>query len=256
MRGIGERRFRPDRGFAWGFSLCVAAVLGAPQSVPADLIAYWDFNDSNLVIDQGAGMLTTNFPAVDVSYSAGTTKNAQPGVLAGQSLTVRNQANNGVAHADFAVSTAGYTGILLSLATQKTSTGFNANDIAYSVDGGANFTIFGAPYNPPTAFDSFVFDLSSISGLNDNPQAVFRIAFAGATSATGNNRLDNILISGTQESVAIPEPTAGWLTILVAGLVARWRAVAGRWRLQWRAIVSLWLRRPREESIARALPTR
>ncbi len=214
--------------FVWG--VFTIATFAATSPAFADLIAYCDFNDSNLIVDQGAGSLATNFPAVDVSYSAGTTNNARTGVPAGQSLTLRNQANNGTGHADFTISTAGYMGVVLSLATQKTATGFSNNQIAYSTDGGATFTSFGAPYNPPTAFDQLTFDFSAISALNNNPDSVFRISFAGATSATGNNRMDNVQFQGMPGSVAVPEPPFGLLGCAVAGaFVRRWRAIVKRW---------------------------
>jgi hypothetical protein len=56
-----------------------------------------------------------------------------------------------------------------------------------------------------------------IGGLNNNPNAAFRIVFNGATSSTGNNRIDNIVVEGTNASVAsIPEPTTA--VLLLSGL--------------------------------------
>jgi hypothetical protein len=63
----------------------------------------------------------------------------------------------------------------------------------------------------------FVFSLVGIAGLNNNPNAAFRIVFNGATSSTGNNRIDNIVVEGTNASVAsIPEPTTA--VLLLSGL--------------------------------------
>ena len=109
----------------------------------------------------------------------------------------------------------GFANIVVSFATQGTSTGFNSNQFQYSLDG-LTFVNFGAPYAPAVAFGStpLVFNLSAIPGLNNNPNAAFRIVFGGATSSTGNNRLDNIVIEGT--SATIPEPTTALL--LLTGL--------------------------------------
>jgi hypothetical protein len=75
---------------------------------------------------------------------------------------------------------------------------------------------FRPPYAPLTAFGAvpFVFTLSSIVGLNNNPNAAFRIVFNGATSATGTNRIDNFVVEGT--SSTIPEPMTALL--LLTGL--------------------------------------
>jgi hypothetical protein len=59
-----------------------------------------------------------------------------------------------------------------------------------------------------------VFSLVSIVGLNNNPDAAFRIVFNGATSSTGTNRIDNFVVEGTSET--IPEPTTALL--LLTGL--------------------------------------
>src|SRR6185369_36282 len=99
-----------------------------------------------------------------------------------------SNANNG-RHLTFNVSTLGFTNIVVSFATQGTSTGFNSNQFQYSLDG-VTFIDFGVLYTPASAFGSvpLVFSLASIVGLSNNPNAAFRILFNGATSATGTNR--------------------------------------------------------------------
>jgi len=37
------------------------------------MIAYWDFNDEDLTVDQGSGTLTTTFSSEDVPFYTGTT---------------------------------------------------------------------------------------------------------------------------------------------------------------------------------------
>jgi hypothetical protein len=111
------------------------------------------------------------------------------------------------------VSTVGFDNIVISFATQGTGSGFNSNQLQYSLDG-VNFVNFAAPYTPPATFALVTFDLSSIAGLNENPDAAFRIVFNGATSASGNNRLDNLVVEG--HSTTIPEPSS--LVLLSMGL--------------------------------------
>jgi hypothetical protein len=111
----------------------------------------------------------------------------------------------------------GYSNIVVTFASQGTSTGFNSNQFQYSLDG-VTFIDFGAPYVPATSFALFTFDLSSIAGLNNNANAAFRIVFNGATSASGNNRIDNLVIEGTSISEPLPEPAS--LLLLGSGLTA------------------------------------
>lgn len=189
----------------------------AAQAARADEIALWNFNDSNLNVDRGAGTVTTNIVAANILFAAGTTNNARQGDVAGQALSLQGgtgTANNG-RHLTFNVSTLGFSNIVVSFATQGTATGFNLNQFQYSLDG-ITFVDFGAPYTPAAAFGSapVVFSLAGIVGLNDNPNAAFRIVFNGAASATGTNRIDNFVVEGSPSGV--PEPATA--VLLLTGL--------------------------------------
>ncbi len=195
----------------------VLLLLVGANSTFADEIAIWNFNDSDLNVDHGSGSLSSNFVVTNLQFAAGTTNNARMGNPAGQALSLQGgttTANNGRS-ITFNVSTVGYANIVFSFATQGTSTGFNSNQFQYSLDG-TNFFDFGSPYVPAAAFGAvpLVFTLSGIVGLNNNPNAAFRIVFNGATTSTGNNRIDNIVIEGT--STTIPEPTTA--VLLLSGL--------------------------------------
>jgi len=209
---------KPD--FRLNLICAVLLFFTASQAAVADELAVWNFNDSDLNVDHGSGTLTSNLNVVNILFAAGTTNNARLGDPAGQALSLQggtSNANNG-RNLTFNVSTAGFANIIVSFATQGTSTGFNSNQFQYSLDG-INFTDFGPPYAPATAFGTLpiVFSLVSIAGLNNNPNAAFRIVFNGATTSTGNNRIDNIVVEGTSASVAsIPEPTTALL--LLTGL--------------------------------------
>ena len=201
------------------FNLICAALIffAASQAALADELAIWNFNDSDLNVDHGSGTLTSNLNVVNLLFAAGTTNNARLGDAAGQALSLQGGtgvANNG-RNITFNVSTVGFSNIVVSFATQGTSTGFNSNQFQYSLDG-LNFIDFGPPYTPAAVFGTLplVFTLTSIAGLNNNPNAAFRIIFNGATSSTGNNRIDNIVVEGT--NATIPEPTTALL--LLSGL--------------------------------------
>lgn len=219
------------RRLTWrlSFNLIGAIVLLfiSSQATQATEIGIWNFNDSNLIVDHGTGLLTTNIAPANVLFAAGTTNNARLGDVAGQSVSLQGgtgTANNG-RNLTFNVSTLGFSNIVVSFATQGTSTGFNSNQFQYSLDG-LTFVDFGPAYTPATAFGSvpLVFTLSSIAGLNDNVNAAFRIVFNGASSATGTNRIDNFVVEGTPSGV--PEPTTALL--LLTGLSGLYRVRKAR----------------------------
>ena len=191
----------------------------APAAV-ANELAIWNFNDSDLNVDHGSGTLFSNFNVANVLFAAGTSNNARLGDSAGQSLSLQGgtgTANNG-RHLTFNVSTLGFSNIVVSFATQGTSTGFNSNQFQYSLDG-STFVNFGPPYAPATTFGAVVFSLASIVALNNNPNAAFRIIFNGATTSTGNNRIDNIVVEGSAPE-SVPEPATAIL--LLSGLSGLW----------------------------------
>lgn len=209
--------YRLTRRLPFNLICAVLLFLATSQAALADELAIWNFNDSNLNVDHGSGTLTSNLNPVNILFAAGTTNNARQGDVAGQALSLQGgtgNANNG-RNLTFNVNTLGFSSIVVSLATQGTSTGFNSNQFQYSLDG-ITFVDFSVPYAPATAFGTLplVFSLTSILGLNNNPNAAFRIIFNGATSSTGNNRIDNIVVEGT--NATIPEPTTALL--LLSGL--------------------------------------
>ena len=200
-------------------ALLILSLLSSVQAARADELAIWNFNDSDLLVDHGTGTLSTNFNPLNVLFAAGTLTNARQGDLAGQALSLQGgtgNANNG-RNLTFNVSTIGFTGITVSFATQGTATGFTSNQFQYSLDG-VTFVDFNSPYVPPAAFGSVavIFTLASIAGLDNNPNAAFRIVFNGATSATGNNRIDNFVVGGANTTV--PEPNS--MLLLSSGLAA------------------------------------
>src|SRR6266536_3535378 len=106
-----KERFTRRSPLVLSFGFLCLLFLCPATTAQADEIAIWNFNDSDLIVDRGAGLLTTNFNLANVVFSA----------------------------------------IVISFATQGTSTGFNSNQFQYSLDGIA-FVDFVSPYTPAAAF--------------------------------------------------------------------------------------------------------
>ena len=212
MRMLAQRKSR--KALSFGVESIESRILLSTT------LAVWNFNDAataapypaantaNLLsVDRvTAGItasLTTTVAAANITSFAGTTVNADPNFTptdtSGASFVVQpgtSNVNNGT-NLTAAVTTTGYSNIVVSFATQKTSTGFVSDQFQYSVDG-TTFVNFGTAYNPATVFATQTFDLSSITALNNDANAAFRVIFNGGTAATGNNRIDNLLVIGTQ----------------------------------------------------------
>jgi hypothetical protein len=92
---------------------------------------------------------------------------------------------------------------ILTFATRGTSTGFNAHQWAWSTDN-VTYTNFGVnTVNTTTSFLLKTLDMSEIDALDQAPEVYLRVTFTGASSSSGNNRLDNIVIYATEAG----EPT-------------------------------------------------
>jgi hypothetical protein len=227
--------------------IALALVAGLAAAASADVVAYWAFNNDPLP-GGGFGYQPGDFPAGadygvqagtatvnvtggltgdttvsaggDTVYTwiqsfAGSTVNAQFGEPAGGSLAVQggtDVANNG-AIIEVAFNGALYESLNFSFAGRRTSTGFN--NVTIAAFDGANFLgnlAAGLDLTTSSTLSLYSFNSSILDGIAD---ARVLLILNGATSATGNVRLDNFLVEGT----LIPAPGALALVGL-GGLVA------------------------------------
>ncbi|MBN2321697.1 MAG: PEP-CTERM sorting domain-containing protein [Acidobacteria bacterium] len=197
--------------------LCLVSIANA------EVISLWNFNDATagtsggeqeFLVDYGTGTMASNFEEANIQNSGGSTVNGFPGDPAGLALLLKDRDNNGH-NLTWMVDTTGFSAISISFATRRTGTGFNSNQFFYSIDSGLSWFGYGSPYEPATDFGLQSFDLGKIDALNNNPWAGFRIVFDGATSYSGNNRIDNLVVSGTPISytdpTTVPEPATAVL---------------------------------------------
>ncbi len=183
----------------------------APQAV---LIHYWNFNalptgtltsvpaDQTLVTPAAA---VITYPGTGAGYmdqvTPGSPINAQNGDAEGLGLRARNPSNT----RDLIVKmpTTGYKDVTMAFATEKTGSGATDQNYSYTLDGVTYITtgLATTTFNPQTepVFTAVTLDFSSISGADNNPNFAVKISFGGTTAAgtSGNNRFDNITLSGT-----------------------------------------------------------
>ncbi|HEX8876653.1 MAG TPA: PEP-CTERM sorting domain-containing protein [Phycisphaerales bacterium] len=229
-------------------ALALAAGAAIANTASADLLAYWNFNAStaqsgsgtlgvlnSTAVNAGAGTLTiggglvfnttaTSTPTGHVGTFAGNTLNSLFGDVSGGALTVVGSIGNQNANpvtansgwVQFAISTSGYSNLVMTFAGRGTGTGFGSaaspNTIQTSTDG-VNFSNFATYESRQTSFNLYTFNFGA--GLNNQGTVYVRLLLDGATSGNGNNRIDNVQFNAT----AIPAPGALALVGL-GGLVA------------------------------------
>lgn len=182
------------------------AALAAKARAP---LAYWAFNcfttcgDANFqpeAVSQSSASMTSSFEPDNGVNASGTTLNAEPNYEARAALTLRTGAggiNNG-RDLTWRVNLTGASTIQVSFAARRSAGGFSSNRFQYSLDG-ASFVDFGSPFDPSAGdFALVAFDFKRVRGLNDNPNAAFRIVFDGgsATDATQFTLVDNLKVNG------------------------------------------------------------
>ena len=165
----------------------------------------------------GFGGTSSNNTASDGTLlSSVTTSPSALAVVAGAGASP-NFAANGKS-AVFTFNMAGRSNLTISLSAQRTATGFTTQLWEYSANSGLSWTTIGSFVGGSTAgtirtsfADTGILSFAAFSGLDGTADARVRVTFTGATSNTGNNRLDNIQFN------AVPEPSSSMLMVLGAG---------------------------------------
>ena len=208
---------RADLVAGWDFQTTTnggTALVAAPNT-PKQITA--NFGSCGLFLDGQNGSSDWFVPATgttntELNAFTGTAINAGAGFSTTTSgaaaLALLNNTANGKS-AVFRFSMAGFQDLVVSYATQRTSTGFSSQAWSFSTDG-LNWTDHQTISGLPTSFATQT--LGSITGLNGATDAYLRLTVSGASTANGNNRIDNIQFNAT----AVPEPTS----MLLAGSVA------------------------------------
>lgn len=195
------------------FTINPGALIDNPDPGPgipnaADYGAYIDV--SNLVGDNFSSGNSNNWG----SFSGTGNNRPDGGTFGGGSLAITGESNNFSTFSIVADLT-GFEDIAISWANRGTTTGYNARFVEVSTDG-VNFTnIFS---DAGALSSSWTVENASAGALLDNASnAILRFTISGAGSSSGNNRFDNIQLTGN----VIPAPAG--LAALGLGLVAAGR---------------------------------
>jgi T5SS/PEP-CTERM-associated repeat protein len=161
----------------------------------------------------GVSPATGSGVASGMHVSSGTTWDNPAGNGSQESMSSNNWAVGDFYQ--YRVNTVGLEKIALEFQQISSSSGPRDFQLQYSTDG-SSFVDFGAPYavranaNPawntlsPSGLDSFSFDLSAISSVNNQANLYLRLVVdsdqssIGAISTGGTSRLDNVTISGSR----------------------------------------------------------
>lgn len=215
-----------------GACLTAVAILSMATSLHADLIANWNFNSlsigtasapgaggvpTTIAPSTGAGTisligwtgLVDDFAGSDVNLIAPDATGGSLSLVAGGSAAPF-PGNGG--YIEIQLNLADFSNPVITFATRGTASGFNTGVWSYSV-GGGSFTNLGGN-NTATTSTSYALatvDLSAIDAIDGQSNVRLRYTLSGATSGTGNNRIDNLQVNATQTSDNTP-PTLSTLS--------------------------------------------
>lgn len=202
---------------------CMVTVIPLPTK---DLIYYWHFNDFGQsgdeteaeadfsLLNHAPGLMTYTEPQerfqgqrdMDRLFP-GTALNIQPNTEVGAAARVRNPSFD--RSLVFDLNTQGVKDLIFSYAVQRSDNGMLFNIVEYTTDG-VNYTSEGLDNSREEivgdqVWQTLTFDFTQIESVNHNPNFKIRITWEGNNEASnGNNRYDNIVLMGSNESASVP----------------------------------------------------
>lgn len=215
LNGISaEKSF--DTEDASAFILATFVENDTVPDTPREVFSYWHFNSlptsgevDNLSADEsltGGGVIT--YPGEGDGYmddvNDGSEINLQLDYPAGRALRVRNPSAE--RSLIISASTEGYANIQLTYAAKRTNNGAQRQEIAVKFSPNDPWVLIDSA-DVFTDFVPYLFDFSGYPEANDNSDFQIRIRFtdAAAFNTSGNNRFDNVSLTGVSlEDGGIP----------------------------------------------------
>ncbi len=168
-------------------------------------IARWDFEDDNLIVDEGSGTLA-RIGGGTVSFVTGN-----PGRAASSNNYPTAASPDPTNCWQINISTSSFFDIFLSFDEYRSSTGIRAFQVFYSIDGGTNYTAAAPATTVPddSLWRSQTIDMSAISEIENAASVILQIRPYSAEATAGTWRLDDILISqGAPAATSTPTSPA------------------------------------------------
>ncbi|HLO29299.1 MAG TPA: DUF11 domain-containing protein, partial [Anaerolineales bacterium] len=166
------------------------AVIADPSTCTQQNITRWTFTGDVSTPSTGTGTLTT--AGIGGGYINGA---AGAGRAASYSNWTTDTSRDPAKYVDFLVPTSGFNAIHFNFADARSSQGPTRLGVYYSIDG-ITYNQFGSAQTVGTSWANVALDLSSLSGLSNNPTAHFRIYGYSAGGSTGALHLDTITVTG------------------------------------------------------------
>ncbi|MBE7498352.1 MAG: Ig-like domain-containing protein [Verrucomicrobiaceae bacterium] len=199
--------------------LSLLTVLMTASGALADTVAYWNFNSlsiatasapgaggvpTSITANQGTGTVSLTGWTGLVDDFGGSTINAISPDASGSSLSLVSNAGNN-SFIELQLNLADFGDPIITFATRGTSSGYSSGVWSYSVAGGAFTMISGVnTATTSTTFALATVDLSAINAVDGQANVRLRYTLSGASSTTGNNRIDNIQVNATMTSDSTP----------------------------------------------------
>lgn len=213
-------------------TLALTAALLAAGSAQAVVIGQWNFNDSNLAVDLGAGSASYVGGTTLSGFNAGSTLSDPAPAGSDFAWNISSFAPQGTQDkqrgVQFAFNTVGYDSLVFSFDQRHSNTSAQQAVVQISVDNGGSFLDVGS--FQAAAGDTWYarsVDLSPFSGAANNANLLVRVvaSFSNGSSylpsnpastygTTSTYRFDMVTLEGNV--AAVPEPQT--YALLLAGL--------------------------------------